>query len=107
MQVTVASNGELFCCGCNCKAGGNKEENKIANINDENVACLHELPNIIKISFMLFDYLADDACFEPSSLCRRHDGNPSCRNEDMVIVKDSTVTLTSVALASRNYLKYS
>ena len=56
----------------------------------------------MKLSMLLFDYLTDDVCFEFASLWRRHDGNMSFNFDQTKIVKHCFMTLTSVALTSKN-----
>ena len=66
------------------------------------MVCVHGLPNFMKLSMLLFDYLADDVFFAFVSLCRRHNGNTLHYFDQTKTIKDFFMTLTSVELSSKN-----
>ena len=117
-KITASNDGELTCCECNYKVGGNKDVDNATSINDEgnykadsghkdnecdeNMVCMHVLPNFMKLSILLFDFLADDVCFELASIWRRNNGNVTCSDEKNILIKECFITLASVGLTSRN-----
>ena len=56
----------------------------------------------MKLSTLLFDFLADDVFFELASIWRRKDGNVMCSDEENILIKECLITLASVGLNSRN-----
>ena len=72
-SLTISSDGEICCCNWNCKVGDDNEENIKLEVHDRNMTCMSTLPNLMKLSVSLFDYLEDDMCFEFSALLRQHE----------------------------------
>ena len=133
-KITVSSDGELTCCECDCKVGGNKDldnatltndegnckadarhkdkRNKSSNIEyahktesnreekdtkqinkyDKNMVFVHVLPDCMKLSMLLLDFLADDVCFELASILRRNDGNATHSDEENILIKECLIT---------------
>ena len=113
-KISMTSCGKLHCCNCTCKVGSNKSKennndnetlNKNSSTNkDKRMVCVHTLPNFMKLSMLLFDFLADDAYFELASMWRRYDVNSTCIQEKNNGINDSVLTLASVELTSRSML---
>ena len=100
-KITVSYDGELFCCECTCKDGGRDNEEKDNNV-EKNKLCFHGLSNFMKLSIMLFDYLADDMCFELCALFKRKKINMTRDENEMSVTKECILILASVALTQRN-----
>ena len=80
-KLIISFDGDLTCEDCKCKAGGKIEDNDTNSEGNEdviNMVCVHALPTLIKLSSLLYDYLADDTCFELSSLMRQHESVLAC-----------------------------
>ena len=111
--ITVTSDSTLYSYNCTCKIGSNEKINEIGNghnnLNnnsfnnkDKTIACAHILPHFMKLSIMLFDFLVDDICFEFAVMQRHYNSNTNYSIDENNAIKDSLITLASVALTSRN-----
>ena len=60
-KVCLPADGKLHCCNCNCKVSS-KDEDESNPINDDvkNMTCTHTCPCMLKVTFMLCDFLAED-----------------------------------------------
>ena len=63
----VTFDGELYACKCSCKASGDDDSN---NNSEQHAACIHILPNVMKLSMTLTDYIADHLCRELDNMFR-------------------------------------
>ena len=65
--------GQIFFCDCTCKVGGDDDEKKSCTDKDKNMVYEHALPNFMKLSLLLSNFLAEYMSFELSSFLRRYD----------------------------------
>ena len=103
-KIIISCDGESISIQCACKDGGKKDsENKEEeNIDEEEImVCVHMFPTLMKLSLLLYDYLADVICFELESLVRQHGSTLACNTVEINTIRESLITLISVALISR------
>ena len=66
-KLIISFKGDIASEDCKCKARGKIEDhyhNSERNKDVINMVCVHTLSTLIKLSSLLYDYLADDECFE-------------------------------------------
>ena len=100
-KITVSCESEVYYCDYTCKAGEDNEENEKNNMHNKNILCVHVLSCFIKICLLLFNFLADDICFEIAALSRRSEGFISFNINDITIIHESLVILASTAFTSK------
>ena len=83
-RVCISTDGSVICCECKCKIGGADQSDDEANM-----LCVHICPSITKLTMILFDYLAEDVCYELASMLTTR-GLPDA-------LEDSVKILASVA----------
>ena len=54
--------GDMHCSDCEWTAGGGNKLSKKKNAKD--MACVHTCPDLIKITALSCDFIADDLCYE-------------------------------------------
>ena len=97
-KVCITCDGKLYCCQCDCKAGGGKEAYDLMQDSERNMVCVHVCPAIMKLTMLLCDYLAEDICFEIAVMWRIAENVGVYSQQDLKSIHRSLVLLCSVAL---------
>ena len=75
-KLIISCDGDLICNDCEYNAGGKiEDDNQNLERKEDviNMVCVHTFPTLMKLSLFLYHFLADDTCFELSSLMRQHE----------------------------------
>ena len=91
--------GDMNCSDCYYTAGGGNKSLKTKN--SEQLVCVCTYPAIIKIAALLCDFIADNLCHELSAHLINIEVNYKHDSDEIECMRQSVITLTSVALTSR------
>ena len=62
VKICINFNGDLQCSECDCTAIGREKECQLDN--NKHMICVHTCPAIIKITTLLYDFIAENLCYK-------------------------------------------